>query len=218
MKPAAIIFDLDDTLVASRPLWDAAERNLAEVLGLELSDAMQSSYQGRAADDVARILHDASERQVALDFACAEFRRLLVAAFAEGPVREVPGAVACCRQVSAAFPLAVASGSPLPVIKTALAALGLTDCFTAVVSSESVRRGKPAPDVFLAAASALGVAEHRCLVVEDSIPGVLAAKAAGMMCVALQPEAEAPAEIRANADGVVASLGDLDAEIARFAL
>ena len=80
----------------------------------------------------------------------------------------------------------------------------------AIVSSDEVPMGKPAPDVYLLAASRLHVAPGRCLVVEDSINGVRAGKAAGMTVV-LVPNASVPppAEAHVIADHVVASLADL---------
>ena len=66
-------------------------------------------------------------------------------------------------------------------------------------SARDVARGKPAPDVFLAAAAAEGVPPAACLVIEDSVPGALAARAAGMACVGLAPGGDDPALREAGA-------------------
>ena len=78
---------------------------------------------------------------------------------------------------------AVASAAPLANIETILAVLQATECFQAIVSAEDVHRGKPDPEVFLVAASKLGVTPEHCIVVEDAQHGVEAARAAGMKSI-----------------------------------
>ena len=86
----------------------------------------------------------------------------------------------------------------------------------AIVSSDEVALGKPAPDVYLLAATRLGVAPDSCLVVEDSLNGVRAGKAAGMTVVLVPNESFPPAdEARALADHIVASLATLDPDALR---
>ena len=87
----------------------------------------------------------------------------------------------------AALPLAIASSSTPAVIDALLAALGLADVFRVRVSGEDpeVRHSKPAPDVYLTAAARLAVRPAACLAIEDSGPGVVAAKRAGMTCIAV---------------------------------
>ena len=108
-------------------------------------------------------------------------RRFLLEAFAD-PVAPLPGADALVRALAPHYPLALASGSPEEAIRGVLESAGWAPLFRVVVSSESVAAGKPAPDVFLAAAARLGAAPARCLVFEDSLHGVRAARAAGMRC------------------------------------
>jgi beta-phosphoglucomutase-like phosphatase (HAD superfamily) len=93
---------------------------------------------------------------------------------------------------------------------------GLGSCFAATVSSEEVARGKPAPDVYLEAASRLGVAPERCAAVEDSTNGLLSASAAGMAVVAV-PNREFPPsdEAIAAADDVLDSAAELTPERVR---
>ena len=79
--------------------------------------------------------------------------------------------------------MAVASGSPVEAIESSLGALGISDAFDLLISSEEAARGKPHPDVFLAATGKLGLSPESCLVFEDSLVGVQAAAAAGMRCI-----------------------------------
>jgi len=88
-------------------------------------------------------------------------------------------------KLSAHFPLGLASGSRHPTINAVLALRGLRRFFRAVVSSEDVQHGKPAPDIFLRTAGMLGVAPQECCVIEDSAAGVEAALAAKMTVIAI---------------------------------
>jgi beta-phosphoglucomutase-like phosphatase (HAD superfamily) len=87
---------------------------------------------------------------------------------------------------------------------------GIAPLFAAVVSSEEVARGKPAPDVYLEAARRLGVAPAACVAVEDSRSGILAALAGGMRCVAVPNRHFPPSgEVVARADLVLGAIGEL---------
>ena len=107
------------------------------------------------------------------------------------PPPVIPGATAAVRRIAQRLPVAIASSAHPDVIAAAVDALGLRDVLGAIVSSDEVPHGKPAPDVYLVAASQLGVDPARCLVVEDSVNGVKAGKAAGMYVV-LIPNASVP--------------------------
>ena len=90
-----------------------------------------------------------------------------------------------------------------------LRGLDLEGAFNAVVSASEVANGKPAPDLFLAAAERLGVPPERCLAVEDTGPGIVAAKAAGMFAVQLRAASTALPPLP-DADLVLDSLTDFD--------
>ena len=104
---------------------------------------------------------------------------------------------------------AVASSSPRGWVAGHLTRLGLRDRFVALRTRDDVARAKPWPDVFLAASAALGVVPERCLVFEDSSNGVVAAKEAGMTCVAVPNRVTTVGDFGA-ADLVVKSLADVD--------
>jgi len=98
----------------------------------------------------------------------------------------MPGAVAAVRRMGARWPLALVTGSSREEAGQALRVLGLEDAFPVLLAAEDYPRGKPAPDGFLAAARALGVAPGRCVVLEDSAAGIAAARAAGMTVIAVR--------------------------------
>lgn len=204
----ALIFDMDDTLVRSTPIWRAAETHLLHKLGATWTPELALTYKGMNALDVARVIHSALRPATALHECQQIMRQHLIDGFAHG-AEAMPGAVELVRAARAAecFRLAVASGSPLPAIEQAMRPLGILDHFDLLLSSESVPRGKPAPDVFLEAARRLGCSPNDCTVFEDSLIGVQAACAAGMRCIAV-PSCH-PDEIRRLAHRVCTSLGEV---------
>jgi HAD superfamily hydrolase (TIGR01509 family) len=128
----------------------------------------------------------------------------------EGAPR-IDGAVEAVRRIAAEHPVAVASSAHPAVIEAALEATGLAGTFAVVVSSDEVAHGKPAPDVYLEAARRLECEPAACLVIEDSLNGVRAARAAGMTVVLVPNHSVPPAPgTEALADVVLESLADLD--------
>ena len=106
-----------------------------------------------------------------------------------------------------------------PLIDLVLERAGITACFAVTVSSEEVARGKPAPDVYLEAASRLGVPSGAAVVIEDSTNGILAGKAAGMAVIAIPEPANPPDEhAREAADLELDSIADLGADVIRRAI
>lgn len=104
-------------------------------------------------------------------------------------------------------PRAIASSTHRENIELILGLIGLKG-FSAIVTAEDVQRGKPAPDVFLAAAERMGVPPRCCIVFEDTAVGLEAARAAGMRCVGIATTH--PAESLAAADMIVRRMDELD--------
>jgi HAD superfamily hydrolase (TIGR01509 family) len=209
----AVIFDLDGVLIDSESVWDAARREVVADNGGAWTDAATRAMQGMSSPEWSRYLHD--ELGVELD--PAEISRRVVDRMLAAYEREVPllpGAVEAVRRLAARWPLGLASSSNRPVIDAVLASAGLTECFSATVSGDEVARGKPSPDVYLAAASQLGVDAARAAAVEDSSNGLRAAAAAGMLVIAVPNRDYPPADdALALASLVVESLGELTPEL-----
>jgi len=187
---AACIFDMDDLLVDTTRVWNTAEERLLARLGQKRTAELAVRWNGLNAADVARTIHETFHPPWPLAEFQAMLREALIANYRAAPeLAPMPGAVELVRALSERYPLAVASGSPLEGIGVALERLGIRGSFAVLISSEEVPRGKPAPDVFLAAAARLGVEAARCLVFEDSLAGARAARAAGMSCFTV-PSAE----------------------------
>jgi HAD superfamily hydrolase (TIGR01509 family) len=208
MEIRACIFDMDDLLVRSGPLWRAAEVHLLNHLGAQLSESLALKYKGMNALDVARVIHAELAPKLPISECQQILRQRLIEEFA-GNIEPMPGASQLVNHLCGRYPLAVASGSPLQAIQAALSKIGIVQCFDRIISSEAVPRGKPHPDVFLEAAAQLGHRPEHCVVFEDSLVGVQAAHAAGMYCYAI-PSCH-PKEIAALATSVFDDLGQITA-------
>ena len=154
-------------------------------------------------------------RRLALDLDAATIEAAIVDGVVARYEREgapaIDGAVAAVRRIAGRWPTALASSSHRRVIDATLAATGLSDVFRAVVSSDEVSHGKPAPDVFLEAARRIGAEPSTTLVIEDSLNGLRAARAAGMATVLVPNRSVPPAPgAEAYADRIVERLADVD--------
>ncbi len=204
----AVVFDMDGVLVDSEPLHlEAARRQLASY-GVSYSQEENAEFIGFTDLEIFTILRSRHGLVPSTAALAREFEAGLIALLAREAVAlpGVPAVLVWLRQ--AGYRLALASSSTPEVIAATLRALRIDEHFSIVVSSVEVGRGKPAPDVFLAAASRLGLPPGRCLVIEDSRNGVLAAKRAGMACVAV-PCAATRHQTFVEADLVLGSLEEL---------
>lgn len=213
----AAVFDLDGVLVHSEHLWEEMWTRYAKRHGVQWTSADTAAVQGMSAPEWAAYLcktagsperAEDTERAVVDD---------MVEAFHTGRVDLLPGAESLVRTVSSLVPIALASSAPRRMIDAVLAGHTLSDMFTATVSSAEVARGKPSPDVYLAAAERIGQSGRQCVAVEDSSNGIRAAHAAGMTVVVLpnptyhpKPDALAlAAAVADDLDEVRATLLDL---------
>jgi HAD superfamily hydrolase (TIGR01509 family) len=184
-----VIFDCDGTLADTMPLHYRAWAETLALSGAAMSEALFYELGGVPTEEIVRILnarhgYQLSVRETAVDKE-ERYEALLPQAPAVRPV------VALARSLCGQLPLAVASGGIRRLVDKTIAALDLTHCFQAIKTAEDVVHGKPAPDLFLAAAAALGVPPDRCLVYEDSDLGLEAARRAGMRWVDVRPLVEA---------------------------
>lgn len=208
----AVIFDMDGLLIDSEEVWDAVREELARERGGNWSDRAQRDMMGMSSNEWSRYMHDV----VGLSESPEEINDEVVRRMADryrASLPLVPGAVDAVTRIAAWRPLGLASSSNRPLIDLVLELAGITGQFRVTVSSEEVGRGKPAPDVYLEAASRLGVAPGRAAAVEDSHSGIRAAKAAGMRVVAIPNPTYPPGdEALAEADVVLTSLAELAPE------
>jgi HAD superfamily hydrolase (TIGR01509 family) len=206
---AAMVLDLDGVIVDTEEVWDRERRAYTTAHGGAWRPEATRAMQGMSSIEWATYMADtlgvhrdpaSIAREVGAEVV-AEVHRTL-------PL--LPGAQEAIRTLASTYPLAVASSANREVIDAVLDRAGLAACFAATLSSEEVARGKPAPDVYLEAASRLRVDAARCAAVEDSTDGLRAAHAAGMRVIATPNRAFPPdADAVALADVVVTGLADV---------
>jgi HAD superfamily hydrolase (TIGR01509 family) len=190
--PGLVIFDCDGVLVDSETLALGCARRAFSELGVELSaerardlflGLSQPAMRATARAGLGLELPDGFETRLT---------RLTVEAF-ERELKGVEGLREALEGL--AVPVCVASSSSPERIRASLQIVGYTDLFPGTVFSASeVARGKPAPDLFLHAAAQLGVLPDKCLVIEDSAPGIEAAGRAGMTAFGFTGGAHAAGE------------------------
>jgi HAD superfamily hydrolase (TIGR01509 family) len=212
---AAVIFDLDGVLLDSETAWVDVKREFTQESGGRWKERAKWDMLGMSSTEWSRYMHDELEVPVSPETISSEVADRLAQRYQEH-LPLLPGAVEAVRVLAREWPLAVASSSNRNVIDLALAAAGLADAFRATVSSEEVRRGKPAPDVYLEAARRLAVDPAACVAIEDSTNGIRSADAAGMAVIAVPNEDFPPdPEAVARAALVLDSLEGLSPETVR---
>lgn len=204
-RVTGVVFDLDGVIVDTEHLWEAAWTRYSASLGHTWTPVDTATVQGMSAPEwsahIAALL-GAPDRAGEVAEACAG---AMVDAVRSGHGPLLPGARDLVAQASARVPVALASSAPRRVIDAVLAHHGLTGLFTATVSSEEVPRGKPNPDVYLAAARRIGVGNGSGAAVEDSSNGIRAAAAAGLHVIAIPNPTYPPrSDAMALADHVAA--------------
>jgi HAD superfamily hydrolase (TIGR01509 family) len=212
-RPPAVVFDLDGVIIDSEQAWNEVRRAYSASWGGRWTDDDQRAVMGHNSRQWAAHIREHFGVPASEDEVIRGVVQLLLRRYEERPPL-LPGAAEAVRRLAGGCRLAVASSSPLEVIEHVLRAAGLADAFAAVVSSDEVERGKPAPDVYLTACARLGVEPARAVAVEDSGNGIRAAHNAGMCVIALPNPHFAPApDALALAARVIASPADLTVEL-----
>jgi HAD superfamily hydrolase (TIGR01509 family) len=206
---SAALLDLDGTLVDS-------ERENAE----SVARALKKRGRGMSAEEREfvighgwREIYDLIERNQPTGLTFDELKHAAAvekeAILREGGLTVLPGAKEAVERLVEKVPLAVVTGSSREEAELVLEIMGIRELLDALVTTEDVAHGKPAPDGFLLAADRLGVLPPGCLAVEDSNAGIRAALDAGMRCVAVRAGNFAKQD-QSDADAVIDTLAELD--------
>ncbi|WP_416418120.1 HAD family hydrolase [Paenarthrobacter aromaticivorans] len=188
-RPHGVIFDCDGLLMDTESLWIDTQRMVLESYGVsaertspELVGLPASVIGPRIAAHVG--VESGAVLTQMLDTNLALVRESAVA---------MPGALRFVTEVSSRRPVGVASNSARPILDVSLHHGGFAGLFDVVVSADEVTRPKPAPDVYIAACTDLGLSPQDCLAFEDSEAGARAAVAAGMRVIAIPSPGQQPA-------------------------
>jgi beta-phosphoglucomutase len=185
----AAIFDFDETMIDLEAQHTYASSSLARDKGddyMRMPESFRTRSGFRVIDDVAD-MRDFFGWPESLDELLTIRQQHFMRACREAELHLMHGVDAAVRMLhDAGYRLAVTSSAVGDAIDEILRRVGLRDCFELIVDGSEVTRGKPDPEAYLITASRLRLAPERCIVFEDSNVGVLAAKRAGMFCVAVR--------------------------------
>jgi beta-phosphoglucomutase-like phosphatase (HAD superfamily) len=188
-----IIFDMDGTLVDSEVVWDVAEREMFAERGLEYTMQEREQVIGLRMDEFFQKLIEI--------YGLDESVEALTEELIERMLEKIPVMVEAKQGAQAivewaaeqSIPYCIASSSPMSIIEANMQAQGWSDLIPNLYTADSVRYGKPAPDIYLYAAEKVGVTPSDCLALEDSPNGAKSAVAAGMTCYVV-PDTHSTAE------------------------
>lgn len=204
-----VIMDMDGLLIDSEPFWRIAEIEAFAKLSCKLDDQLLNRTMGMRNDEVVKYwvdyfkLEDVNYGELELDI-LARVQELV-----EEKGKQLPGVVETLEFFKQKqIPLALASSSPMGIIQSVVDTLGIEPYFKVMCSAEFEEYGKPHPAVFLSASNYLRVPPEQCLVFEDSVNGVIAAKAAKMHCIAIPAPQDLNDKRYAIADKVFQNLNE----------
>jgi HAD superfamily hydrolase (TIGR01509 family) len=182
----AVIFDMDGVLIDSEPLWKMAEKKVFAEVGIIMTTEMCNLTMGYRTNEVVEYWYKLRPWQSKSQEAVTEdlVTTVIESIMAHG--KEMKGVRNALERLrTAGYKIALASSSPMRIIDSVLDLLQIRDYFDVVQSAEKEAYGKPHPAVFLTAAARLKVHPLDCLVIEDSVNGVIAGKAARMKVIAI---------------------------------
>ncbi|MFV0414607.1 MAG: HAD family hydrolase [Oscillospiraceae bacterium] len=206
-----VLFDMDGILFDTEKMAARLEGDILQEMGYARpNSALYIEICGAGSRQIQNIfLREYGEN---FDYAAfmAHVRQAIAEELAEHGVPKMPGLDACLSALTAAgYKLAVASSSQYKTVSHYLENAGIAHYFSAVIAGDMVPKFKPEPDIFIAAAKALGLTPQSCLAVEDSVNGVTSAAAAGCVTVMIPDMLPATPALRQKAAAVLNSLADI---------
>lgn len=207
----AVIFDLDGLLIDSESIWQETDKELLKRRGIVYQGIVRNKIRGLGQREVMELFKREFGVAQDTDELISE-RRAIFYSLAKKGLKLLPGAIEIVKELhKKGYALAIATGGHRKEkIKEILNQFGLSNYFSLLISSDEVVNGKPAPDVYLATAARLGVEPLNCLVLEDAVNGVLAAKNAGMKVFGVNKNLQIRTKLKeAGANKVFPSLEEI---------
>jgi beta-phosphoglucomutase len=205
--PLGLIFDMDGVLVDSEPLHKRAKELAFAEVGIFLAEDVYDSYKGRPdrtmMPEVLSLYGRGSEAERVMQCKKDFYEQI------EQELQAIPGAAEFVRWAATHFQLALATSATPRNRAAALRMLGIEDCFQSIVDTARFQCPKPDPEIFQVAMRDLELRREQCWVIEDSIAGVGAGKAAGAFTVGITTTFDRDALSSAGAELVVDSFPEL---------
>jgi len=185
-----VIFDLDGLLIDSEVVWNRAYYKFIEMKNLPHEPEVSAQFVGKGLKEIIQLWQERYGLKGDQDKLLEEYRDVFYdILFNSENFRLMEGAEELIKQLHKKYKLAVCTGGhDWKRCSQILKNLGVGSYFEVTASSDDVKEGKPAPDIYLDVARKLGVDPSECLVLEDSVNGVISAKRAGMSVYAVNPE------------------------------
>lgn len=206
-----VIFDLDGVIVDTEPLHELCEKQVLKKYRVKVSRDLFEKVKGLSDADAFHfyVSHFKIDEHPSLliDKKMQIYMRLL-----KQKARLYPGFKTLAKQCKQKFKVGLATSSSKQSVYALLRHFDIKQYFDALVTAEDVRLTKPYPDPYLKIAEKLHIKPNQCLVIEDTVHGITAAKTAGAKCIAVSTTFSRKKLEETSVDGVVKSLKDLDIE------
>ena len=208
----AVIFDMDGLLIDSEPVWDKARFLMAKEAGVDWNKDDHKAVMGVSTHEWVSYMID----RLSLSMPPKAVEQEIISKMSDIYAQKIPffpGAIESVAMSSVHFPTGLASGSPRQLIDTVISDPALSGKFKVALSGDEFEKGKPSPDIYLAAAKGLGINPEKCVCLEDSGNGIMAGKNAGMKVIAVPDYRFSPDQEKlVQADIILDSLDQLTLE------
>ncbi len=187
----AVIFDMDGVIINSEPFWVEAEIGVYTRYGLKMTEEMCVQMKGTRIEDVVKHWHSVNNwSEPSVEVLINEIVENVIVSIKERG-KAMPGLLGLLEYLQDnKIKIGLATSSLYCIIDAVMDKLQIVGYFNGINSAESEKLGKPAPDVYLGAARKIRVNPRNCIAVEDSYTGLLSAKAAGMLTIAMPEKSE----------------------------
>ena len=184
----ACIFDLDGTLVDSVWMWPEIDKEYLGRFGIEYDDNLKNEIDGISFHETAVYFKNKFGISDSIEKICKDWEDMAYDKY-KNEVKEKRGCQKFLEQLkSKGIKMGIATSNKRSMVDVVLESLGMKNFFEVITTSDEVKKGKPAPDVYLTTAKLLNVEPKHCLVFEDVVAGIIAGKSAGMKVCAVEDD------------------------------